>query len=309
MTTVGIVSPGAMGSAVGQVLAAGGARVVATLEHRSARTAKLAEGIELLPSLDAVVEAVGDRPLDRAAGRGARGRRRRGGRGEADGRKPDRRRSERDRALDDGGCRRAPRGRRAGRGRRLDLRPAAAAPQGRRSSTSSGARAAEIASLPAPGLELRVVGDRIGMASAIKMSTASFYKGQTALLAQALRAARANGVLEFVLDDLRRNYPELVDDAPRMLQSIAAKSGRYVAEMREIAATQEQAGLTPDLFAALATVFLQLSETEAARLAPEQVDRERDAGGRARIDRRRDRPTASAAAGARAVGAARRRSR
>ena len=31
-------------------------------------------------------------------------------------------------------------------------------------------------------------------------------------------------------------------------------------------------GLTPDLFAALATVFLQLSETEAARLEPEQVD-------------------------------------
>jgi hypothetical protein len=73
-----------------------------------------------------------------------------------------------------------------------------------------------------------------------------------------------------VLDDLRHNYPELVDDAPRMLQSIAAKSGRYVAEMREVAATQEQAGLTPDLFAALATVFLQLSETK--RLAPEQVD-------------------------------------
>jgi len=110
------------------------------------------------------------------------------------------------------------------------------------------------------------------MASAIKMSTGSFYKGETALLAQALRAARANDVLEPVLDDLRRNYPELVHDAPHMLQSIAAKSGRYVAEMREIAATQEQAGLTPDLFAALATVFLQLSETEAAQLAPEQVD-------------------------------------
>ena len=74
------------------------------------------------------------------------------------------------------------------------------------------------------------------------MSTASFYKGQTALFAQALRAARANGVLELVLDDLRRHYPDLVDDAPRLLQSIAAKSGRYVAEMEEIAATQEQAG-------------------------------------------------------------------
>ena len=57
MNTVGIVSPGAMGSAVGHVLAAGGAKVVATLEQRSSRTAALAEGLELLPSLDAVVEA------------------------------------------------------------------------------------------------------------------------------------------------------------------------------------------------------------------------------------------------------------
>ena len=104
------------------------------------------------------------------------------------------------------------------------------------------------------------------------MSTASFYKGQAALLAQALRAARANGVLELVLDDLRRHYPELVDDAPRMLQSIAAKSGRYVAEMEEISATQGQAGLTPDLFAAFANVYAGLSHTAAAGRAPEQVD-------------------------------------
>ena len=42
-------------------------------------------------------------------------------------------------------------------------------------------------------------GESIGLASAVKMSTASFYKGQTALLlAQAVRAARANGVLEIV---------------------------------------------------------------------------------------------------------------
>ena len=102
---------------------------------------------------------------------------------------------------------------------------------------------------------MRVVGETVGTASAIKMSTASFYKGQTALFAQALRAARANGVLELVLDDLRRHYPDLVDDAPRLLQSIAAKSGRYVAEMNQISASQESAGLTPDLFAAFATVY------------------------------------------------------
>jgi 3-hydroxyisobutyrate dehydrogenase-like beta-hydroxyacid dehydrogenase len=57
--TIGIVSPGAMGSAVGHVLAKTGARVVATLDGRSERTAGLASraGLELLPDLTAVVRA------------------------------------------------------------------------------------------------------------------------------------------------------------------------------------------------------------------------------------------------------------
>ena len=57
MATVGIVSPGAMGSAVGGALLRGGARVVATVAGRSERTARLADeaGLELLPSLADVV--------------------------------------------------------------------------------------------------------------------------------------------------------------------------------------------------------------------------------------------------------------
>ena len=43
----------------------------------------------------------------------------------------------------------------------------------------SGPRAAQVASLDAPGLDLRVVGEAIGTASAIKMSTASFYRCET----------------------------------------------------------------------------------------------------------------------------------
>ena len=42
----------------------------------------------------------------------------------------------------------------------------------------SGPRAAQVASLDAPGLDLRVVGEAIGTASAIKMS-ASFYRCET----------------------------------------------------------------------------------------------------------------------------------
>jgi len=271
MNTVGIVSPGAMGAAVAHVLAAGGARVVATLERRSARTAKLAEGIELLPSLDAVVEASqvvlsivppGEALAVAEAVAAAAGR-------------THAQPTVADLNAIAPATMAAVAERLEGAGLSVVDGSISGPPPRQAGATIvylSGVRAAEVASLPAPGLELRVVGERIGMASAIKMSTGSFYKGETALLAQALRAARANGVLEPVLDDLRRNYPGLVDDAPRMLQSIAAKSGRYVAEMHEVAATQAQAGLTPDLFEAFATVFLQLSETEAAHLAPEQVD-------------------------------------
>src|SRR6185436_3323176 len=57
MSTVGIVSPGAMGSALGDALRDGGARVVGTVAGRSARTAGLARDLELLPSLDAVIDA------------------------------------------------------------------------------------------------------------------------------------------------------------------------------------------------------------------------------------------------------------
>jgi len=54
--TVGIVSPGAMGTAMGSALASGGARVVATLAGRSERTRGLAAKaqIELLDDLQAV---------------------------------------------------------------------------------------------------------------------------------------------------------------------------------------------------------------------------------------------------------------
>ena len=57
--TVGIVSPGAMGSAVGASLVRGGVRVVTTIAGRSDRTARLAARaeLELLPDLGSVARA------------------------------------------------------------------------------------------------------------------------------------------------------------------------------------------------------------------------------------------------------------
>lgn len=271
MATVGIVSPGAMGAAIGNALVRGGARVVVTVTGRSLRTRAFSHGLVCVPDIDAVVGesavvlsvvppgvalVVADAIADAA---------RRTGSGplvaDLNAVAPATMRTIAERldraglAVVDGAI--------SGR------------PPGHAGTTViylAGPHAARIASLDAPGIEFRVVGETVGAASAIKMSTASFYKGQTAILAQALRAARANGVLEFVLDDLGRDYADLVGDAPRILQSIAAKSGRYVAEMEEISASQGAVGLPPELFAALARVYAELSRTEAAKRSPEESD-------------------------------------
>ena len=134
----------------------------------------------------------------------------------------------------------------------------------------SGRRAVEIAALPMEGVERVVVGDEVGLASAVKMCTASVYKGRVAVLAQALRAAAAYGVVDQVLDDLAGNGVADRQRTGATLGRASAKAWRYVAEMEEIAAAQAGAGLTPELFRAFAEVYRELAEHGVAE-APEDI--------------------------------------
>jgi 3-hydroxyisobutyrate dehydrogenase-like beta-hydroxyacid dehydrogenase len=255
-----------MGSAVGAALRAGGVQVVTTLACRSERTARLARdaGLECLPDLASVLGA-SDVVFSIAP--------------------PDRAGTIADRVADEAGDATplvadlnavSP-----ATTRRIEAKLRAAGidlvdgsisgPPPRRAGTTriylSGARADEVARLPFTGVELVHVAGEVGAASAVKMSTASVYKGTTAVLAQALLAARANGVLDHVVDDLG----ELADHAGLRLARSTTKAHRYVGEMREIAATQAAAGLTPDLFEAMATVYEALAARPLAQQAPEDV--------------------------------------
>jgi 3-hydroxyisobutyrate dehydrogenase-like beta-hydroxyacid dehydrogenase len=272
MATVGIVSPGAMGSAVGAAYRAGGAQVVATVAGRSERTRELARqaGLELVPDLDAVVTgaelvlsiAPPDQARAIAAGVGAAATRT-GARplvadwnavSPATAREVERTLTAAGLELVDGSI--------SGGPPRADYRTRV---------YLSGARAAELADAAPPWLDVRVVGDEVGLASAVKMCTASVYKGHVALLTHALSTAHANGVLAEVLDDLRDSYPRQIDRAARLLAVSATKADRYVGEMREIAATQAAAGLTPSLFEAFAEAYEAVASTPAAAAAPEDV--------------------------------------
>ena len=140
----------------------------------------------------------------------------------------------------------------------------------------SGSRARELADGGPPWLDLRVVGEEVGLASAVKMCTASMYKGSTALLAHALLTAHAHGVLPQVLDDLRDAFPTQVPRAARQVAVSATKAERFVGEMREIAATQASVGLTPALFEAMAEVYAAMAETPLGAEAPEAIVAEPD---------------------------------
>jgi 3-hydroxyisobutyrate dehydrogenase-like beta-hydroxyacid dehydrogenase len=268
-SVVGIVSPGAMGSALGARLRDGGARVVVALEGRSERTRRLAAetGLEDVGALAAllheasivlsVVPPAAVLEAARSLGHGS---------GEA-----------RPLVVELNAVSPATTRQVAGslRSARIDVVDGSiSGPPPRSPGTTriylSGPRAAEVAALPFEGVERVVVSDVVGDASAVKMCTASVYKGRAAVLAQAFRTARAHGVVDHVLADLVG--AGLVDEVRTgtTLGVASAKAWRYVAEMDEIAETQAAAGLTPDLFRALATVFAELAERAVAE-APEDV--------------------------------------
>ena len=272
MQTIGIVSPGAMGSAVGAAYRASGRRVVATVAGRSERTQALAAqaGLELVADLDAVVgsadlvlsiappdqaRAIATDLVGAAARTGARPLV-----SDWNAVSPATVRELSD-LLAAGGLELVD-GSISGGPPRADYRTRVYV---------SGARAAELAGSGPPWLDLRVVGAEVGLASAVKMCTASVYKGHTALLAHALATAQANGVLAEVLDDLRDSFPRQIERAARLLAVSTTKAGRYVGEMREIAATQASAGLTPALFESMAEVYARLAETELGSAAPESI--------------------------------------
>ena len=262
-----MVSAGHMGAGLGWALREGGARVVSTVDGRSARTARLAKaaGLELLPTLRDVVAASDAVLLVTPPGEALAAARSVTEAARATGSHPlivelnavspatMHAIAEAIAPLEvvDGSISGPP----------PTVRPGV-------NIYLSGARAAEVAALPwGNRANASVIGAAIGAASAVKMCTASVYKGLIGLFTQAMRVAAWHGVLDEVLADLRQSGIDHTDG----VAAGATKAHRYVAEMHEISVTQRNAGLTPALFEAYAKVFGDIAETELARGDPESI--------------------------------------
>ena len=122
------------------------------------------------------------------------------------------------------------------------------------------------------GLDVRPLGDAIGLASAIKMCYASLTKGLTALCTELLTAAALLGVSDALTAEFQLSQAALFERMEKGLPSMPPKARRWIGEMEEISATFEHVGLTPNILTGAADMYRFVGETHLAELPPEARD-------------------------------------
>jgi 3-hydroxyisobutyrate dehydrogenase-like beta-hydroxyacid dehydrogenase len=123
----------------------------------------------------------------------------------------------------------------------------------------SGDGAAKAKSLLGEGpLEVIPIEGGPGAASALKMAYAAWTKGTSALLADIHALALAEGIHGDLVREWSRSQPELLARSDRGLPAAAAKAWRFVGEMEEIAKTFADSGLPDGFHLSAAEVYRRL---------------------------------------------------
>jgi 3-hydroxyisobutyrate dehydrogenase-like beta-hydroxyacid dehydrogenase len=133
----------------------------------------------------------------------------------------------------------------------------------------SGDHANEIAECFSNGpLETKIIGSEIGKASALKMCYAAYSKGTTALLAAILATAESLGVRQNLYEQWDLDNVGFSNQVTQRVRRVTAKAWRFEGEMKEIAATFQQAGLTGQFHEAAAEIYHRMAHFEASSSTP-----------------------------------------
>jgi 3-hydroxyisobutyrate dehydrogenase-like beta-hydroxyacid dehydrogenase len=122
-----------------------------------------------------------------------------------------------------------------------------------------------------PNLLIRVLSERVGDASGVKMCYGAMTKGTTALAVQLLVAARKLGVEQALEQELRASRNDVFDWQMKNIPLMPPKAYRWVPEMQEIAKTFSELGMTPRLFEGAAEIYEFVARTPLGRESPEQA--------------------------------------
>jgi len=110
------------------------------------------------------------------------------------------------------------------------------------------------ATLNAWGMDAKPVSDKLGVASAIKMSRSIMIKGLEALVVEAYTNARAYGVEDHVLPTLQETFPQIdwSQQGAYFFSRVVQHGKRRAEEMRESANTVKETGFEPTMASAIA---------------------------------------------------------
>lgn len=133
----------------------------------------------------------------------------------------------------------------------------------------SGDASAEIAHCFVVGpLETKVIGTEIGKASALKMCYAGYSKGTTALLAAILTTSESLGVRENLYEQWDMDNTGFSDQVNQRVRGVTRKAWRFQGEMKEIAQTFQEAGLTDGFHASAAEIYRRMAGFKDATDTP-----------------------------------------
>lgn len=122
-----------------------------------------------------------------------------------------------------------------------------------------------------PNLQVRVMSERIGDASGVKMCYAAMTKGTTALAVELLVAARKLGVEEALERELRDSRSDVFDWQMKNIGTMPPRAYRWVPEMQEIAKTFGELGMTRRIFEGATDIYAMVAATPLGKESPEQA--------------------------------------
>ena len=120
-------------------------------------------------------------------------------------------------------------------------------------------------------LQVRVMSERVGDASGVKMCYAAMTKGTTALAVELLVAARKLGVEQALEKELRESRNDVFDWQVKTIAVMPPKAYRWVPEMQEIAKTFSELGMTRRIFDGATDIYEMVAATPLGKESPEQA--------------------------------------
>ena len=137
---------------------------------------------------------------------------------------------------------------------------------------TSGPQASLLDELDGKGMFINFIGPQIGQGSAIKICNGAFNKGAFALYTSVMMAAEHFGFTDFLRERLPKSQAGNVEKLDEAIIRLPTLAERYVGEMEQVAETFESIGLTPQIHQGAADLFKFLSSSPLARQRRDDID-------------------------------------